>query len=98
MGVNLGVVNFAHDSDGRSGELSCSTSESVSVSNASNVRCLARNANRTIGRTNDERRRVAETHIRMSNKKHDLKHKLAHFYTTENAAVFVENLNVKGKG
>jgi putative transposase len=32
----------------------------------------------------------------MSNKKHDFKHKLAHFYTTEYDAVFVENLNVKG--
>lgn len=32
----------------------------------------------------------------MSNKKRDYKHKLAHFYTTEYDAVFVENLNVRG--
>jgi putative transposase len=32
----------------------------------------------------------------MSNKKRDFKHKLAHFYTTEYDAVFVEDLNVKG--
>jgi putative transposase len=31
----------------------------------------------------------------MSRKKHDFKHKLAHFYTTEYDAVFLEDLNVK---
>ena len=31
----------------------------------------------------------------MSNKKRDSKHKLAHFYTTEYNAVFVEDLNIK---
>jgi len=32
----------------------------------------------------------------MTNKKRDYKHKLAHFYTTQYDAVFIENLNVKG--
>lgn len=39
-----------------------------------------------------QRRRVAEVHASMSNKKRDYKHKLAHFYTTEYDAVFVEEL------
>lgn len=42
-----------------------------------------------------QRRRVAEVHARMLNKKRDYKHKLTHFYATEYDAVFVENLNVK---
>ncbi len=42
-----------------------------------------------------QRRRVAEVHARMSDKKRDYRHKIAHFYATEYDAVFVEELNVK---
>jgi len=42
-----------------------------------------------------QRCRVAEVHARMSNKKRDYKHKIAHFYTNEYDGVFVEDLNVQ---
>jgi putative transposase len=42
-----------------------------------------------------QRRRVAEAHKRMRNKKLDFKHKLGAFHTQEYDAVFVEDLNVK---
>ena len=92
VGLDLGVLTFIHDSDGRSiGRLDLSD-ERERV--AREQRSLAR---KQYGSNNWEhqRRRVAEVHARMSNKKRDYKHKLAHFYTTEYDAVFVEDLNVK---
>nr|WP_233340440.1 transposase [Haloprofundus sp. MHR1] len=93
VGLDLGVLNFIHDSDGRS----------VERLDLSNERERLEHEQRSLSRKEYEsnnwekqRRRVAEVHARMSNKKRDFKHKLAHFYTTEYDAAFVENLNVKG--
>jgi putative transposase len=93
VGLDLGVLNFVHDSDGRS----------VGRLDLSDDRERLEREQRSLSRKEYEsnnwetqRRRVAEVHTRMSNKKRDFKHKLAHFYTTEYDAVFVEDLNVKG--
>ncbi|ELZ68604.1 transposase, IS605 OrfB family protein [Haloferax prahovense DSM 18310] len=93
VGLDLGVLNFVHDSDGRS----------IGRLDLSDDRELLKREQRSLSRKEYEsnnwekqRRRVAEIHARMSNRKHDYKHKLAHFYTTEYDAVFVEDLNVKG--
>jgi len=93
VGIDLGILNFVHDSDGRS----------VSRLDLSDDRERLEREQRSLspkdrGSNNwaRQRRRVAEIHARMSNKKRDYKHKLAHFYATEYDAVFVENLNVKG--
>jgi len=92
VGLDLGVLNFVHDSDGRSigwldlsGDRECLKREQRSLSR------------KEYESNNWEKQRgkVAEVHARMSNKKRDFKHKLAHFYTTQHDAVFVENLNVK---
>jgi putative transposase len=45
---------------------------------------------------NHQRKRVATVHSRMTAKKRDFKHKLAHYYTTYYKAVFLEDLNVRG--
>ena len=93
VGIDLGVLNFIHDSDGRS----------VGRVDLDDDRKRLEREQRSLSHKEyesnnweEQRRRVAKVHARMSNKKHDYKHKLAHFYTTEYDAVFVENLNVKG--
>ena len=93
VGLDLGVLNFVHDSEGRS----------VGRLDLSDERTRLEREQRSLSRKEYEsnnwerqRLRIAEIHARMSNKKRDYKHKLAHFYTTQYDAVFVENLNVKG--
>ncbi|MFC6993244.1 RNA-guided endonuclease InsQ/TnpB family protein [Haladaptatus sp. GCM10025707] len=93
VGLDLGVLNFVYDSKGRS----------IGRLDLSDDRERLEREQRSLSRKDYEsnnwekqRLRVAEVHARMSNKKQDFKHKLAHFYTTEYDAVFVENLNVKG--
>jgi putative transposase len=92
VGLDLGVLNFIHNSDGRS----------IGRLDLSDERKRLEREQRSLSRKQYEsnnweqqRRRVAEVHARMSNKKRDYKHKLAHYYTTEYDAVFVEDLNVK---
>ena len=92
VGLDLGALNFIHDSDGRS----------IGRLDFSDERDRLERKQRSLSRKQHEsnnweaqRRRVAKVHARMSNKKRDFKHKLAHFYTTEYDAVFVEDLNVK---
>ena len=93
VGLDLGVLNFVHDSDGRS----------VKRLDLSDDRERLEREQRALSRKQEgsnnwekQRRRVAGAHARMSNKKRDFKHKLAYFYTAEYDAVFVEDLNVKG--
>ena len=92
VGLDLGVLNFVHDSVGRSiGRLDLSTERE-------RLEREQRSLSRKQYESNNwekQRRRVAEVHARMSNKKRDYKHKLAHFYATAYDAVFVENLDVQ---
>ncbi len=92
VGIDLGVLNFTHDSDGVSvGRLDLS-------SDRERLEREQRNLSRKQYESNNwekQRRRVAKVHERMSNKKRDYKHKLASYYTAEYDAVFVEDLNVK---
>lgn len=93
VGLDLGVLNFVHDSDG----------VSVTRLDLSADRERLEREQRSLSRKQHasnnwhaHRQQVAEVHARMSNKKRDFKHKLAHYYTTEYDAVVVEALNVKG--
>ena len=93
VGLDLGVLNFIHDSDGRSiGRLDISEDrERLEREQRSLSRKEYKSDNWEM-----QRRRVAKVHARISNRQRDYKHKLAHFYTTQYDAVFVENLNIKG--
>ncbi|MGQ4554983.1 RNA-guided endonuclease TnpB family protein [Halobellus sp. GM3] len=93
VGLDLGVHNFIHDSDGRSVRRLDLSGDRKRLEREQ--RALSRKEKGSNNWAN-QRRRVAAIHQRMSNKKRDFKHKLAHFYTTEYDAVFVEDLNVKG--
>jgi putative transposase len=93
VGIDLGITTFIHDSDGREINRLDLTSDRERLERAQ--RSLSR---KTEGSNNwsEQRQRVAGVHATMSNKKHDFKHKLAHFYTTAYDAVFLEDLNVAG--
>lgn len=93
VGIDLGILNYITDSDGRA----------ISRLNLSDERERLAREQRSLSRKEhgsnnweQQRIRVAEVHKRMTNKKDDFKHKLAHFYTTQYDAVFLEDLNVKG--
>ncbi|MEF8779057.1 MAG: transposase [Haloferacaceae archaeon] len=92
VGIDLGVLNFIYDSDGRSIRRLDFSDERERLDREQ--RSLSRKQYES-NNWEKQRRRVAEVHARMSNKKRDYKHKLAHFYAVEYDAVFVENLNVK---
>jgi len=92
VGLDLGILNFIHDSDGRQ----------ISRLDLSADRERLEREQRKLSRKEHgsrnweaQRQTVAEVHKRMRNKKLDFKHKVAAFYTSEYDAVFVEDLNVK---
>jgi putative transposase len=93
VGIDLGVLNFIHDTRG------CSVDRLDLSDDRERLECEQRSLSRKEYGSNNwgkQRRRVARVHQRMSNKKQDFKHKLARFYAREHDAVFVEDLNVKG--
>ncbi len=93
VGIDLGVLNFVHDSNGIV----------VDRLDLSDDRERLEREQRALSRKEYEsnnwgkqRQRVAKVHSRMSEKKWDFKNKIAHYYTTENSAVFLEDLKIKG--
>jgi putative transposase len=93
VGIDLGVLNFTHDSNGLV----------VDRLDLSDERERLEREQRALSRKEYEsknwekqRQEVAKVHARMNEKKWDYKNKLAHYYTTEYDAVFVEDLNVRG--
>jgi putative transposase len=92
VGVDLGILTFIHDSDGRQiDRLELSTDRERLEREQRNLSRKEHGSNNW----ENQRQTVAEVHKRMRNKKSDFKHKIAAFYTREYDAVFVEDLNVK---
>ncbi|MDS0283837.1 RNA-guided endonuclease InsQ/TnpB family protein [Haloarcula onubensis] len=92
VGIDLGVLNFVHDSNGIV----------VDRLDLSDDRERLEREQRALSRKEYEsnnwgkqRQRVAKVHSRMSEKKWDFKNKIAHYYTAENSAVFLEDLKIK---
>ncbi len=92
VGLDLGIHNFIHDSDGR--QISRLDLSADRDRLEREQRSLSRKEHRS-NNWESQRRRVAELHKRIRQKKLDFKHKVAAFYTSEYDAVFVEDLNVK---
>jgi putative transposase len=93
VGIDLGVLNYVHDSNG----------VVVDRLDLSDDRERLERQQRLLSRKEYEsnnwekqRQEVAKVHARMNAEKWDYKNKLAHHYTTEYDAVFLEDLNVKG--
>ncbi len=93
VGLDLGILNFVFDSDGRAiNRLDLSDDRERLVReqrNLSRKRYESRNWEK-------QRETVAQVHLDMRNKKRDYYHKLAHFYTTNYDAVFVEDFTIRG--
>ena len=93
VGIDLGVQNHIHDSNGVSVDRLDLREERERLEREQ--RALSRKEYDSRN-WNQQRREVAKVHRRMTRRKQDFKHKLAHHYTTEYDAVFLEDLNVKG--
>ncbi|WP_137290726.1 RNA-guided endonuclease InsQ/TnpB family protein [Natronorubrum halophilum] len=93
VGIDVGILKYAHDTDGHA-------IESVDLSDERGrlereQRKLSRKEH---GSNNYEkqRRRVAECHADLKNKRRDFLHKLSNYYAREYDLVAVEDLNAKG--
>ena len=92
VGIDLGITNFIHDSDGRQIERLDLSADRTRLEREQ--RNLSRKEHRS-SNWEKQRQTVAKVHKKMRQKKADFKHKVAAFYTSEYDAVFVEDLNVK---
>ncbi|RQG96023.1 RNA-guided endonuclease InsQ/TnpB family protein [Natrarchaeobius chitinivorans] len=93
VGIDVGILKYAHDTDGHA-------IESVDLSDEQErlereQRKLSRKQH---GSNNYEkqRRRVAECHATLKNKRRDFLHKLSDYYAREYGLVAVEDLDAKG--
>jgi IS605 OrfB family transposase len=93
VGIDVGILKYAHDTDG-------TAFESL---NLSEERDRLEREQRTLSRKEHEsnnwekqRRRVAECHLRIKRERRDFLHKLSNYYAREYELVAVEDLNVKG--
>jgi putative transposase len=93
VGIDLGILKFAHDSDGNAVTPLDESEDRERIEKRH--RALSRKQR---GSNNWEKNRVklAEAYERLSNKREDFIEKLAHSYTTQYSAVFLEKLNVRG--
>ena len=93
VGIDLGILKFTHDSDGNAVKPLDESEDRERIERRH--RALSRKQH---GSTNWEKARVklAEAYERLVNRHKDFIEKLAHSYTTQYDAVFLEKLNVRG--
>ena len=93
VGVDVGILKYAHDTDGTAVESLDFSEEHGRVEREQ--RKLPR---KEYGSNNWEkqRRRVAECHQQIKRKRRDFLHKLSNYYAREYDLVTVEDLDVKG--
>jgi putative transposase len=93
VGIDVGILKYAHDTDGTVVESLDLSEERERLERAQ--RDLSRKQH---GSANWEKQRrvVAERHADLKNKRRDFLHKLSNYYATEYDFVAVENLDAKG--
>ncbi|OYR65657.1 RNA-guided endonuclease InsQ/TnpB family protein [Halorubrum ezzemoulense] len=93
VGIDVGILKYAHDTDGYAIESPDFSDERERLERAQ--RDLSRKEH---GSTNWETQRqtVAERHADLKRKRRDFLHKLSNYYATEYDLVAVEDLDVKG--
>ena len=93
VGIDVGILKYAHDTDGYAIESPDFSDERERLERAQ--RDLSRKEH---GSTNWETQRqiVAERHADLKRKRRDFLHKLSNYYATEYDLVAVENLDAKG--
>ncbi|WP_433629338.1 RNA-guided endonuclease InsQ/TnpB family protein [Halomicrococcus sp. NG-SE-24] len=93
VGIDVGILTYAHDTDGHA-------VESVDLSDErERLEREQRKLSRKEHGSNNwetQRRRVAECHADLRRKRRDFLHKLSNYYAQEYDLVAVEDLNVKG--
>ncbi len=92
IGIDVGILKYAHDTDGRA----------VGSLDLENGRERLKREQRSLSRKQQgsnnwekQRLRVAEYHQQLRRKRRDFLHKLSNYYATEYELVAVEDLNVK---
>jgi putative transposase len=93
VGIDVGILKYAHDTDGYAIESPDLSDERERLERAQ--RDLSRKEH---GSANWERQRktVAQRHADLKQKRRDFLHKLSNYYATEYDLVAVENLDAKG--
>ncbi|CCQ36808.1 IS1341-type transposase ISNamo25 [Natronomonas moolapensis 8.8.11] len=93
VGIDVGILKYAHDTDGYAIESPDFSDERERLERAQ--RTLSRKQH---GSANWEKQRrvVAERHVELKNKRRDFLHKLSNYYAREYDLVAVENLDAKG--
>jgi putative transposase len=93
VGIDVGILKYAHDTDGYAIESPDLSDERERLERAQ--RDLSRKEH---GSANWERQRktVAQRHANLKQKRRDFLHKLSNYYATEYDLVAVENLDAKG--
>ncbi|AFZ72754.1 RNA-guided endonuclease InsQ/TnpB family protein [Natronobacterium gregoryi] len=93
VGIDVGILKYAHDTDGHA-------VESVDLSDERErlEREQRKLSRKDHGSNNYEkqRRRVAECHADLKNKRRDFLHKLSNYYAREYDLVAIEDLDAKG--
>jgi putative transposase len=92
VGIDVGILKYAHDTDGRA----------VGSLDLQEDRERLKREQRSLSRKQqgsnnwrEQRLQVAECHQQLRRKRHDFLHKLSNYYATEYDLVAVEDLNVK---
>ncbi|ESS11134.1 MAG: transposase, IS605 OrfB family, central region [uncultured archaeon A07HR60] len=92
VGIDLGILKYAHDTDGRT----------IGSLDLSQERERLQREQRKLSRKEhgshnweQQRQKVAECHQQIKRKRHDFLHKLSNYYATEYDFVAVEELNIK---
>ena len=92
VGIDVGILKYAHDMDGRA----------VGSLDLEDERERLKREQRSLSRKQQgsnnwkkQRLNVAECHQKVRRKRHDVLHKLSNYYATEYDLVAVENLDVK---
>ena len=93
VGIDVGILTYAHDTDGYAIESPDFSEERERIKRAR--RDLSRKEHRS-SNWEDQRKVVAERHADLKRKRRDFLHKLSNYYATEYDLVAVEDLDAKG--
>jgi putative transposase len=91
VGIDLGITKFIHDSDNRTFARLDETADRERIETCH--RALSRKQHQSAN-WNTARQSLAKAYERLNNRREDYREKLAHWYTREYDAVFLEDLDV----
>ena len=94
IGIDLGLMNYVHDSDGTRVDHPHYLNESLKRLQKQQRR-LSRKKKRSNNRTK-QKLKVAIVHEKVLNQRNDFLHKLSHMYVNNYGMIAVEKLNIKG--